>query len=239
MALPPEMVDEILDNLQDEKRALCNCSLVAKSWTYPSQKRLFTSVDLTLEIYQTWRENVSPTKAELLEHVRILSCRRFYFLGPALCGDYFGSLRHLQRLVLYQTGNIEPNITASFPVFQNTLSSLSLSFVFLAWSTFIELVDYFPNLKELRFNESSFHLGGDPLVSPPLSRPARGKLYLSSLTWGSMGALSRGLPAQDLAYSELEIISIFDRHPSRIQPVISACEKTLTHLKLDPYDCEP
>ena len=41
-----------------------------------------------------------------------------------------------------------------------------------------------------------------------------------------------GLSKLELEYSELEITHILDRPPSRVEPIISACSKTLTRLTL-------
>jgi len=78
MALPPELVEGIPSYLRHDRRALQRCSLVAKLWSYPSQKLFFASVKLTPETLQLWRGNVSPTSAELLQYVRTLACVPFY-----------------------------------------------------------------------------------------------------------------------------------------------------------------
>ena len=89
MALPPELIDEILAYLQVNKRMLQDCSLVAKSWVYPNQKLLHMNAHLTPETYRIWQENVSPAGTEPLQHFRILSWHYFYPLQSSY-GDYFG-----------------------------------------------------------------------------------------------------------------------------------------------------
>ena len=236
MALPLELIDEILTYLQDDEITLQNCSLIAKSWVYSSQKLLCAHVHLTPGTYRIWRENVSPASAELLQYVRTLNCRGFKTLHSSH-GDYFRSLHRLERLALRVFVRIEPDITNLFLAFQTTLSSLSLSRVSITWGAFINVVDYFPNLQDLHLSQSSFV--GDCRVVPPLSRPPRGKLSLITLSSDNMSILSSGFSVSELRYNELEITNVFDRIPSHaIRPIISPCGKTLTRLVLDPYDCK-
>ena len=237
MALPSELVDEILIHLQHDKQALQNCSLVARSWAHSSQKLLFVSANLTPKTYQKWREEAPPASAEVLQNVRTLTCLRFYFFG-ILDLDSFRSLHHLQRLTLREIVHIEPNTPNIFLVFQDTLSSLSLDHVSLAWSTFTSLIDYFPNLRELNFGRSSFETGYFPV--PSLSRPPRGKLSLSMLPERTFHPLSRQISQLELEYDELEMLDLFDQTGplSHVEHIISACKKTLERLRVDLLHCE-
>ena len=142
MTLPFELVDEIITHLQHDKRALQNCSLVAKSWTYPSQKLLFASIVLTPEIYKKRQENGPPSSA-VLQHVRTLTCHRFSLFG-VLQGDFLKSLHRLQDLALYGRVHIDPIAPNQFLAFQDTLSSLTLYRVSLTRSTFICLIAISP-----------------------------------------------------------------------------------------------
>ena len=49
MELPQELIDEIIDHIDpcDDKRSLRNCSLVARSWRFASQKSLFKVVEIS------------------------------------------------------------------------------------------------------------------------------------------------------------------------------------------------
>jgi len=232
-ALPPELVGEILNHLHHDKKALQNCSLVAKSWTYLSQEGLFTSVDLTPEVYQAWRENPSPKRVELLQHVRALAC---YDLHSVRACDCFASLHRLQHLALNGSVGIHTIIRYLAPIFRNTLSSLSLRCVWITWGTFVMLVDYFPSLRHLHLSKSI--LVGDNQDSPPLSRPLRGKLEITSFPPTSMDSIVRGLSKLKLECSVLKITRNLDRPPSRVQPIVSACRKTLTCLTLTADVCK-
>ena len=236
MALLPELIDEILTYLQDDERTLKNCSLIAKSWAYPSQKLLYAQVYLTPENDRMGREDVSPRSEELLQHVRILHCRGFHPLYSFL-GDYFGSLHRLEHLTLCGLIHIETGITNLFLAFQTTLSSLSLGSLLITWGAIINVVDYFPNLRDFLLTQSTFV--GDCQEVAPLSRPPRGRLSLFTLSSDDMFTVSRGLSASELRYNELEITDIYDRISSRaVMPIISSCGRTLTRLVLGRYDCK-
>ena len=231
MSLPPELVDKILTHLQHDKRALRTCSLVAKSWAYPSQKLLFASIYLTPKIYERRLENASSMSTEVLRHAHTLTCRQFFpYNFPS--GDYLKSLHRLQHLTLGNMGHIvsiPPDLFLGFP---ETLSSLSLDWVLIPWSTFVGLIDYFTHLRELHFHRSSF--GTDSFDVPPLSRPPRGKLWFSE---SDLSTLSQGIAGLYPEYDQLEIIPHCPSECSHVQHIIAACEKTLTWLRLHLRRC--
>ena len=228
MTLPQELVDDILVYLQHDKQALRNCSLVAKSWAHPSQKLLFASIYLTPKIYETRLENASPMSTEVLRHVRTLTCRGFFPFGIPH-SDYFRSLHHLQHLTLREIREIGPDTPNLFLAFHDTLSSLFLDWVHLTWSTFVGLIDCFPNLRGLHFHRSSLKTDHSPV--PPLSRLLRGKLYLLVFVESDLSTFSRGIAGLELEYDQLEIIYTHS-DPSHVQHILSACKKTLTWLRL-------
>ena len=231
MALLPELVDEALVHLRQDKQALRNCSLVAKSWTYPSQKLLYTDVFLTPLTYQTWQEIASPTSAKLLRNVHSLTCHQFNSLHEFHEG-YLKSFHRLQCLTLNRVGNLNLDTVNSFSAFQNTLSSLSLIYVSLTLDAFITLIGYFPKLRELRLSEPTFD--SDNRTVPPPSTPPRGSLRVTTIT---PNILLRELCELELEYDGLEIFDIPGNSKSHTRSVISTCEKTLKHLKL--YPCTP
>ena len=236
MVLPPELVDEILIHLRRNKQALQNCSLVAKSWTYPSQKLLYSRVHITPSTYRTWQEIASPTSAELLQHAHSLTCFRIDSLH-GLHEDYLKSFHHLQELNLDQVYDIKLDTVNLFQAFQNTLSSLSLSRVSLTLDAFIKLLGYFPNLRELRLTEPAFD--SEHRTVPPPSTSPRGTLSLLLSSARNTDILLRGLCELEPEYNELHIYELGDStSTSPVHTVISACEKTLTHLQLGLRDCK-
>ena len=235
--LPPELVDEILIHLRHDKKALCHCSLVAKSWTYSSQKLLYARVHITPSAYQTRQEITSPTSTELLQHVHSLTCHQFQSLHE-LHKDYLKSFHHLQCLTLDDVDGVDSHVVNLFPAFQNTLSSLSLFCVSLTLDAFINLFSYFPNLRELQLGRPTFY--PDHRTVPPPSTPPRGKLRLSMLSEKDAGVLLRGLRGLELEYDELEIYQVggLATLHTGSRSIVSKCEKTLRRLTLGPYDCK-
>ena len=234
MILPQELVDKILVHLRNDNKALRNCSLVAKSWTYPSQKLLYTNFVISPIKYGTWQEIASPTIAELLQHVYSLHCLWFNSLYD-FHEDHLKSFHRLQELYLYY-GSFKSDAANFFPAFQNTLSSLFLiNFVFTL-DAFIKLVCYFPNLRVLHLRAPAF--GTEHLTTPPpSSTPIRGTLSLCLFSLGSVDTLLRALLELELEYEELEVVHATG-NPSHVRSFISRCEKTLKRLKLGPKDCK-
>ena len=232
MTLPPELVDEILTHLRRDSQALRNCSLVAKTWTYPSQKYLYTYLHVTPSNYQTWREIASPTSAELLRHVHSLTCCHYHILRD-FQEDYLRSFHYLQNLTLMRVFNIGLDTVDSFSAFQNTLSSLFLSNVTFTLDAFVKLLGYFPNLRRLNLDEPFFYAEHRTVPSP--STPPRGTLCFSLTSVENTDILLRGLCELELEYDRLEIINVGrGLSASRLRSIISACEKTLKYLTLRP-----
>ena len=65
MNLPQELLEEILSHLplEDEqgKQSLQKCSLVAKSWVNPSQRRLFETVEIQDKTLNLWLDDIPST----------------------------------------------------------------------------------------------------------------------------------------------------------------------------------
>ena len=235
MILPQELVDEILVHLQHDIQALENCSLVAKSWTYPSQKLLYTYVFICPFKYETWQEIASPATAKLLQHVHSLHCFRFNSLHD-FHEDYLKSFHRLQKLDLDEVDHFELDAVNLFPAFENSLSSLLIYHLSFNLDAFIKLLCYFPNLRYLQLFDLTFdteHL----TTPPPSSTPLRGTLSLHAFSLENTDILLRVLCQLELEYDKLEIDGVLvDHSPSHVRSIISTCGKTLTHLKLGPHD---
>ena len=130
--LPQELIYEIINHLPKYyPKCPRACSLVAKSWTRPSQEPLFEEVDIYERNLQPWLKNVSPTNVELLGHVRSLS----YIMNAVsrktepphrALRDYPPSFRQLRHLVLSAPVPLLPQRIEIFSAFQHTLLHISL-----------------------------------------------------------------------------------------------------------------
>jgi hypothetical protein len=232
-ALPPELVNEILIYLRNDKQTLLNCSLVAKSWTYMSQKLRYWDQRFTPETYRTWRESASPTSTELLEHVRSLTCSLFTSLDDFHC-DHLKLFHHLQHLTLTRIGSIQSDVINLLSDSQNTLSLLHLCHVTIQDSMIAKFIDYFPNLRELHIDHATIEK--DDLTTPSASRPARGKLRLNCLWDRDMAVLSSCLSKLELAYDELEVASSLNQPDVYLPPIVYGCGKGLACLEIEPLE---
>jgi len=186
MRLPPELIDEIFSHLSlDEPQTLRNCSLVAKSWVYRSQKRLFETIHISELTHSSWANSISPANLELLHHVHFLTLHTTTWWchipvhGIHHLSDYLPSLYNLESLVLSLMHlRVDFSQIKNFSAFRLTLSSLSLRNCHLSTYVLITLVNYFPNLVDLELRIPIYV--GDYHRVPPLSRPLHGRLSVQT-----------------------------------------------------------
>ena len=117
---------------------------------------------------------------------------------------------------------------------QQILSPLILVAVSLPWRSFIALVDYFPNLRNLELLSLSFEDGN--INSPPLSRPLRGKLHFYLSEEEYLIALSNWFAGLEVEYEEL-VVDVGYVSGTYSQRIVAACQKTLKCLKFELCEC--
>ena len=173
MHLPQELLDEIINNLPlNEEESLRNCSLVARSWKNPSQRRLFERVEIVEGDLVLWQINISPANGELLQHVRSLSyfndIRSMIYHAHTL-RDYLASFRQLRHLHLtwIDLTDLAKEVEV-FSAFRHTLSHLSTTCCIQTVSAFVILINYFSNLDHLDIGCLFPSVDSKPV--PPLSR---------------------------------------------------------------------
>jgi len=186
MNLPQELIEEIIYDLTSDVQSLQSCSLVAKSWAYPSRKWLFEAVILSRRTYQRWMDRIPPENIELLRNVRsfgFLSDGRMVDGVTPNCIDflhrYLPSLHHLENLGLQHLflGPDIPQKIGLFSAFQQTLSSLSLGRCDATSDALITIINYFPLLANLDFQTLIDRWGHPPVAQ--LSQPLRGRLVVA------------------------------------------------------------
>ena len=211
--IPQELIDEIIGHIpscdcnEQDQHSLRNCSLVAKSWTNPSRKRLFRTVEIRGTTFQSWLDTIPPANTELLRHVRSLS----YITCAALPGtgcvdvlrDYLPSFRRLHHLTLSSMHIPSSDISQQieiFSAFRHSLSRLSLQYCTVTISALVVLINFFPGLDHLDLCNVLHEADGEP--PSPLCRPFIRKLRISRFYEDGLGILNQ-LPELGLVFEEL------------------------------------
>ena len=176
--LPQEVLDEIISHLPSgDLHSLQYCSLVAKSWIYPSRRRLFEFIPPLQEAtLWSWLNYVSPKNVELLQHVRAISVVIADPLPDQRSGaptdfPHNGSSLFpcLKRLVLYSGTSPSVARLGVSLASQRTLVYLALYRCRLTISTLATLINHFPNLVHLQLLSLYHDVDDDPISA--LSRP--------------------------------------------------------------------
>ena len=145
--------------------------MVARSWAYTSQRRLFEKVNIAGDKrLKWWQSNIPPTNVELLQHVRSLSYEIPKARSDCPIRDYSPSFRQLRDLSLHGGYPLSSFDQIGTPAaFQHTLSYFRLRCCKVTTSALVTIINYFPNLAHLDLSEVSYSL--DSQHTPPISRP--------------------------------------------------------------------
>ena len=237
MNLPQELLDEIIRHMPLENGydvwTLRNCSLVAKSWANPSQRRLFETVKIREKTLQLWLANISSTNEGLLQHVRSLS----YILratdprsDPDILQDYLPSFNQLQHLCLSTVRVTLAQQVGIFSAFQHTLSRLSLDHCTITISALVTLINYFPRLDRLDISNVSHEPPSEP--TPPRPRPIP-KLHISDFHGGGDArGLFAALSRNGLVFDEIVIEEQFRLPALILYHIFGTVGANAKHLRL-------
>ena len=184
---------------------------------------------------------LSGSKIHLLRYVRSLeqyprtpNTGNNYAMQNLLedSGKYLSALHNIRSLELTTIGIEhvgEGGFRACFSAFRETLTNLSLMAFVTSFSTFVTLVDYFPNITTLRVGFFSVESDEGPV--PLLSRPLRGKICLRDINYGSMEFFSR-FAKLDLEYEELVLESCLRTTTELLESVLRLGASTVKYLRL-------
>ena len=245
MVLPPEILDKVLENIpadQDGQPTLIACALVATWWTGPSQRRLFSSVEICEGNYQRWMNSVvlPRPKAHLLGYVRSLWHSRGTRTKPKYrmrelaqdSGEYLSALCGVRSLTLYYSGieHTSKDFRICFSAFRDSLTYLSLEIFSTSFSAFVALVDYFPNITSLQLR--SLELEPEEGSVSSLSRPLRGKIRVQEVGTEDLEFFNR-FAELDLEYEEMVIGSTrLSMEEQFLESALRISASTLKFLRL-------
>ena len=204
MNLPQELLDQVFSFIRwgGARYDRQSFSLVSRSWLECSRRRYFSHITIDTRNYERFLDAVSPTNTALLAHVHSLTCfvqAISRYRDVRALEDYLPSLSQLQRLTFCNM-TIIPGCLGLFSAFRHTLSSLTLKEDSIAWNTFVSLVGYFPNLRNLEISNCS--VDDQPAPHPP--RPLYGRLSLRSYSPLLSGGLHLTNRLTELQIGKLE-----------------------------------
>lgn len=217
-SLPQELFHQIISYLPpDDKESLRSCSLVTKSWTYTSRKRLFEFVGTRPGNLRPWLDGISQENVELLGHVRQLTCSQeeLSTVWPMVPAN--NTLRHnlrslcdLRHFTLSCVPVLLPSRIEVLSVLGLTLSSVTLSHCMVSKSALVALFNILPGLKRLCL-EQPYYFDFHEQASLPLRSPLKG-LHIINRGPGNFLNLLDELSELGLCSDELTLGPIFPSH---------------------------
>lgn len=230
--LPPEIIDLIVDNLNDEPHTLGVCSLVSKDWTYRTRRHLFSRVTFGRSRYVSrWREAFRDPLNSPAHHTRILSIGLTSFITDADMDTLltFCGVTHLNvdtTCHYHQTLSLVP-----LHGFSPSIRSLNLTLTTLTSSEIFDLVCSLPLLEDLS-------LAGRPRKwdetwkVPSTSPRLCGSLKLHR-AGGIQSIISRLLDLPTgIHFKKVSVEWIFPGDVGSTMDLVSRCSDTLESLEI-------
>ena len=241
--MPQEIVDDVIDNLAFDFETLKSTSLVRKSWTHRSRRRLFYFVAFnSLGRLEKWSLSIPPDPNGIASYPRaiLLSLETLKsWVEPANLEqfyDHFRSFSAVERLVIsgLQTPKFDAISTARyFGNFAATVRSLELRTTVGCPAAFLSFVCAFPLLDDLSI-QLPVSLGGEDreeVVQHAAAPRFGGKLRLLDMSCESYPLIEL-LCTLPLSF---HTISVSSRDPGRLPQLAkltNKCGKTLRSLHI-------
>ena len=182
VSIPQELVNEIIGYLSfGPRKSLSNYSLVARSWVYPCQKRLFRSIRIPPWKLQTWVGGCLSKSDAPLSYVRHLACgsEDLLFTGrsPNRAGYSLCSLRPTHFNLRNTRILLPPQQIELIAGFEPTLSHVTLSRCRISKSALVGFLNFFPKLEYLCLSTGFSFLDPNGLP-PPIDRSSLKELSI-------------------------------------------------------------
>ena len=238
-ALPPEILDLIVDNLYDEPTTLQTCCLVSKSWVHRTRKHLFASVTFQAVSpgagVDEWKKTFPNPTNSPAHHIRTLSIRRSY-LAEAVHWGTISTFCRVVRLDVHTDTCADEWIPLAplhglFPA----LRSLRLSFTALPDSEIFDLICSFPCLEDLALESFGYGRGGRWNAS---STPPRltGSLELRGIAEGIQSITRRLFDFPNgLHFTAIKVAWDTEPDVRSTMDLVSRCSDTLQFLDIMNY----
>ena len=228
--VPQDLVHEILDHLSKDMATLRSCSLVARSWIYPSRRHLFNTLFFTASDITKWNEAFPDPENSPARHVRDLS---FCYIQPNVPIEFAGRIHYfsnVHKLTLIGRVATDPDSISALGQLPPSIRSVDITFTKVLTAHIVSVLQQLPNLENLSLMSSEW--GG---TIPP----GTGELIQSRLS-GKL-RLRRKFAHRDLLnmlmevptgsqFAEVEIRdSSMSCFPATLK-LVGACQDTLTKL---------
>ena len=226
-ALPPEILDFIIDHLADEPAALKVCCIISKSWVLQTRKHLFAHVELDAlrSHMDLWKKAFPDPSNSPAYYTRTLSIRNASTL-TATDTDVEGWIYAFCNVVHLEFTYVDGVTLVLFYGLSPTVRSLRL---INSTTGVFDLVYSFPLLEDLTLINSSVKGGVEVWNPPPTSLKLTGTLELRTL--GVVPPIARrllNLP-HGLRFSKIRV-AFLDEEIESVNDLVSACSATLESL---------
>lgn len=241
MGAPQEIIDEVIDNLAFDFATLKSTSLVQKSWTHRSRRRLFYFIPIySLDRLEQWSRSISADPEGIASYPRVLhlsnnapsswvepaNLTRFY--------DHFRSFSGVERLAISRLETAKFDVASTLHYFGNftaTLRSLELRIAIATPVSLFSFICMFPLLDDLAVQHPSY-AAGDGEQGEVISAPRfKGELKLLDISHEST-ALVELLCTLPLPLQTISVSSRNAGHLPQLAKLVSKCGKTMRSLHI-------
>ncbi|KAF9649495.1 hypothetical protein BDM02DRAFT_3186255 [Thelephora ganbajun] len=244
MDLPQETIDEVIDNLAFDFGTLKSTSLVRKSWTHRSRRRLFYFLTInSLDHLEQWSASISSDPTGIASYPRVI--RLFHdklksWVEPANLErfyDHFRSFSGVERLVIagLETAKFDAISTRRyFGNFAATVRSLDLRTVIGAPASLASFICAFPLVDDLTVKFPSATAGGGnqgEAIHFASSPSFKGKLWLLDMFHES-DPLVELLCTHPLSFHTVWVSSRDVGRLPQLAKLVNKCGKTLRSLHI-------
>ena len=242
--LPPEMLDNIVDQLHDTEDALRSCSLVSKSWIPRARKHLFAEVGLCMERdMRLWKRTFPDPGTSPARYTKTLRIGLYVVLaGDAEVGSLLGDFSCVVRL---EVGSYELSVDTSkvsfipFRGFSPVLKSLRVVVPILPSSRIFNLILSFPLLEDLDViihkTTADNSDGSEEDEAPTTTQPSSPSRFTGSLELylkGGMEPFARRLLSLPggIHFQDLALTLLHEEDLLTMMTLVEACARTLEFL---------
>jgi hypothetical protein len=244
MDFPQEIIDEVIDDLDFDFRTLKSTSLVRKSWTHRSRRRLFQFLQFnSLRQLEQWSTSISSDPEGIASYPRFVHL--FHdtpksWVEPTNLDKFYSHFRSFsgaERLVIAGLATAKFDATSTpryFGNFAATVRSLELRTAVGTIASLFSFIRAFPFVDDLTIQYSNATTGGGNLgeATPPAPVPSfKGKLVLLDM-------LDESYPLVELLCTlplSFHTISVGSRTTGRVPQLaklVNKCGKTLRSLHI-------